>query len=220
MTNFLLGMALLVTPQSDIQSRLSAIDALVEESPGPDTDIQKWLEKCYTMADTRGRLIIEFYRRYPNHERSPKLIDTRWGDFIGHVQVPKMPRLDMIRDDIAAYLKTKPTKPYLAIAKQYEAKEVLLRQWRIAKDNKIKLTDPSAKPLLDKAEKACLAYQKAFQVKKQGSTTSITTVKCVRGLLENGIPFATWRSFIPNPDSDLERLANSGSLMPLVSRLT
>lgn len=148
--------------QSDIQARLAAIDAIVEESPGTSTDIQKWLEDCYTMADKRGRLILEFYRLYPKHERSPKLIDTRWGDFIGHVQVPKMPRLDMIRDDIESFLKTKPTKEFLAIAKQYEATEILLRQWRLAKDQKLKLTDPEAKPLLDKAEKACLAYQRAF----------------------------------------------------------
>ncbi len=154
--------------QSDVQDRLAEIDAIKEAIPGPETDIMKWVDECYVLADKRGKLVLDFYKKYPDHERTPKLLVSRWEDFIGHVRVPKMPRLDMIRQDINEFYKTKPSKANLAIAKNYDAKEVLMRQWRIAMDQKLKLSDPQAKPLLDKAEKACLDFQRAYPNEESG----------------------------------------------------
>ncbi len=160
--------AAILRPQSDVDTRLAAIDALQETSPGPDTDIMKWVDECYALAEKKGALVLDFYKKYPDHPQVPKLLTSRWEDFIGHVRVPQMPRLDFLRDDIAAFCKANPPKAHLAIAKNYEAKEVLLRQWRTALDQNLKLSDEKAIPLHDAAEKAVLGFQKAYPKEEAG----------------------------------------------------
>lgn len=146
----------------DATDRLKAIDAIQEKPLDANTDMDKWLEDCYEKANQKGKLIFEFYQLYPKHERTPKLLRSRWDDFFGHRRVPVMSQLDMIRNDIQAFLKAKPLAEHRVIAREFESKESLLRQWRLMLTEKITASDPKALPYLTKAKSACMSFQQEY----------------------------------------------------------
>lgn len=148
--------------QNDEADRLKAIDALVEPTFDGTGDVQKWVDDCYQLADRRGKLIIEFVRKYPSHSRSAALIRTRWEDFFGHSRVPKMGQLDMIKADVHQFLTAKPSKELRVIAREFECQETLLRQWRLMMTQKVKASDPAATPFVTKGKAACLSFRNEY----------------------------------------------------------
>ncbi len=84
----------------DPEPLLKAIVSIQEKPLDANADVKKWVEDCYELANRRGKLISEFYDQYPTHERTTKLLRSRWEDFFGHRRTPSMAQLDMIREDI------------------------------------------------------------------------------------------------------------------------
>lgn len=143
----------------DASVQLKAIDSIIEKPFDGTGDVQKWVDECFEIADKRGKLILAFYRKYPNHPRTKDLVRGRWEDFFGHVRVPKLPRLDMIKADVQSFLKEKPRSEYRVIARQFQCKEALLRQWRLMIDQEIKPAEPKAAAYLKKAKAACMSFR-------------------------------------------------------------
>ncbi len=152
-------------PESDY---LKAIDAIQEKPMDANTDVQKWVEDCYELANKRGKLILEFYDRYPTHERTTKLLRSRWEDFFGHRRVPSMAQLDVIRDDIEAFLRGKPLAEHRVLAREFESKESLLRPFRLMMTSKISAADPKALPFLTRAKSACTNFQREYPKTETG----------------------------------------------------
>ncbi|MEQ1821105.1 MAG: TlpA disulfide reductase family protein [Fimbriimonadaceae bacterium] len=148
--------------RNDVTDRLKAIDALQEKPFDGQGDINKWVDDCYEVADKRGKLILSFYKAYPKHDRTTALIRTRWEDFVGHVRVPKLPRLDMIKADIHQFLKAKPLPEHRAVAREFECKEAMLRQWRLMLAKEFKASDPQAAPFIAKAKAACMGFRSEY----------------------------------------------------------
>ena len=159
---------LIATRLDDVSDRLKAIDAIQEKPVDASTDVLKWADECYELANQRGKLVLDFYKLYPNHERTTKLLRTRWEDFFGHLSVPKIEQLDMIRGDVQVFLKAKPTAEHREIAREFESKEALVRQWRLMLTDKIKAVDPKAAPYLAKAKGACMKFQREYPKAQTG----------------------------------------------------
>lgn len=147
----------------DATERLKAIDAL-QEPPFTSSvqDVEALLVECERIALQRGALILEFYKHYPEHERTTELLETRWNDFFGHRSVQSVRMLDFIRDDVKLFLEANPKAERRMLARRVQTQEISNRQWRTLIDDKLAATDEKAIPLIDKALKACLAYQAEF----------------------------------------------------------
>lgn len=158
----------IVLSGDDVSDRLTVIDALQEKPLDANTDVNKWVEECYDLANKKGKLILEFYKLYPKHDRTTKLIRSRWDDFFGHRRVPSAAQLDMIRTDVQSFLKAKPSPEHREIAREFEAKEALLRQWRLLMSANIKPADPKAAPYLAKAKAACMKFQQEYPKTQSG----------------------------------------------------
>lgn len=153
---------LTVPNQDEAIAKLKIIDAMEERPFDGSGEVTKWVDECYELADKRGKLILDFYKKYPKHPRTSALIRQRWEDFFGHVRVPQEPRLDMIKADVQQFLKSKPLPEHRVIAREFESKENILRQWRFMKNQEIEASDPKAAPYLAKAKAACLSFRKEY----------------------------------------------------------
>lgn len=156
-----LAVSLLLAQQSP-EAILETIDA-VQEPPIPASgDMKAWHEKCNEVAEKRGKLIVDFYRKYPAHERTPSLLVNRWEGFFGHYQVPKLEVLDRVRKDLDQFLGEKQLPKNREVTLRLDAKEKLLRQWRLMKDAKLANNDAAANPYLDRALAPCMDFHKKY----------------------------------------------------------
>lgn len=163
----LLSLALLF-PQSDADKRLAEIES-IKEPPVPTTsDVKPWIEQCYQVAEKKGKLIMDFYTKYPAHERTPQLLQDRWQGFIGHYTVPKLPKLTRIAEDIKSFLSVNQLPKNRLEARRMEARIEVCMQWRQVIDGKIKKDDAAADPYYAKAEQSCLDFQKEYPDDKLG----------------------------------------------------
>ena len=152
----------------DPEHFLKAIDSIQEKPLDANADVKKWVEDCYELAHKRGKLILEFYDQYPTHERTTKLLRSRWEDFFGHRRVPSMAQLDMIREDIESFLKAKPLAEHRVLAREFESKESLLRQSRLMMTNTVNSEDPRALPYFAMAKSACMNFQQEYPETETG----------------------------------------------------
>ncbi|MBS1719452.1 MAG: TlpA family protein disulfide reductase [Armatimonadetes bacterium] len=158
----------LLLVRDDVSDRLKAIDAIVETAPDANTDIMKWVDECYALADKRGALILEFYKKYPTHERTVKLLQTRWEDYIGHVSVPKMPRLQWIAKDINEFIASKPRKEAMQIARYFETRVGILTENRKIKDAKLAATTPEGQAAVKAGQGHFDRYYRAYPKDQDG----------------------------------------------------
>jgi thiol-disulfide isomerase/thioredoxin len=71
--------------------------------------------------DERGKLILDFYKAYPEHEQTEKLMNQRWGTMLGFDNPTPKTKLEMAVADTKDVIKSNPPAKLKAVAEYWQA---------------------------------------------------------------------------------------------------